>query len=77
MNLNNDLTCMQAIGYKELFPYFKGEDSLENCIDKLKQDTRNSKRQLTWFKNKLETNYIDSNKNVNEMIEYIQESLKG
>ena len=51
---NNDLregtTAYQAIGYKELFPYFKGEKTLDECIDKLKQATRNyAKRQLTWF----------------------------
>ena len=51
---NNDLregtTAYQAIGYKELFPYFRGEKSLDECIDKLKQATRNyAKRQLTWF----------------------------
>ena len=51
---NNDLrdgtTAYQAIGYKELFPYFKGEKSLDECIDKLKQATRNyAKRQITWF----------------------------
>lgn len=42
---------MQAIGYKELFPYLNGECSLEECISKLKQNTRNyAKRQLTFFR---------------------------
>lgn len=44
-------TAAQAIGYKEFFPYIAGEDSLVNCIDKLKQSSRNyAKRQLTWLK---------------------------
>jgi len=44
-------TAPQAIGYKELIPFFKGESSLETCIEKLKQKTRNyAKRQLTWFR---------------------------
>lgn len=43
-------TAAQAIGYKELFPYFMQTDSLENCVEKLKQASRNyAKRQITWF----------------------------
>lgn len=45
-------TAAQAIGYKEFFPYFEGAATLEACIEKLKQNTRNyAKRQLTWFRN--------------------------
>lgn len=44
-------TSAQAIGHKELMPYIKGDDSLENCVNKLKQETRRyAKRQITWFK---------------------------
>lgn len=44
-------TACQAIGYKELIPYFKGEKTLPECIDFLKQQTRRyAKRQLTWFR---------------------------
>ena len=43
-------TAAQAIGYKELFPYFRGEASLEEAVGKLKQESRRyAKRQLTWF----------------------------
>lgn len=44
-------TSAQAIGHKELMPYIKGDDSLENCVNKLKRETRRyAKRQITWFK---------------------------
>ena len=47
--MNNPTAC-QAIGYKELFPYMRGESSLEACIEELKRATRRyAKRQLTWF----------------------------
>jgi tRNA dimethylallyltransferase len=47
------LTAAQAIGYKELFPYLRGEATLESCIDELKTATRRyAKRQLTWFSGK-------------------------
>ncbi len=43
-------TAVQAIGYKELFPYFEGIQLQEDCVKKLKQATRNyAKRQVTWF----------------------------
>lgn len=46
-----DLQCFSALGYKEYFPYLRGEKSLEECKEELKQNTRNfAKRQLTWFR---------------------------
>ena len=46
-------TALQAIGYKELFPYMRGEASLGECVDQLKCATRRyAKRQLTWFHGK-------------------------
>ncbi|MBE6827273.1 MAG: tRNA (adenosine(37)-N6)-dimethylallyltransferase MiaA [Ruminococcaceae bacterium] len=43
-------TASQAIGYKELKPYFDGACSLEEAAENLKLSTRHyAKRQLTWF----------------------------
>lgn len=47
------VTAAQAIGYKELFPYLRGEVTLESCVDELKAATRRyAKRQVTWFSGK-------------------------
>ena len=44
----------RGIGYKELFPYFAGNQSLDEALEKLKQNTRRfAKRQLTWFRNRM------------------------
>ena len=44
-------TAAQAIGCKELSPYFRGERALEDCVEELKLRTRQyAKRQLTWFR---------------------------
>lgn len=76
MNLDKNNTCMQAIGYKEFFPYFKGEDTLQNCILKLKQETRRyAKRQMTWFKNKLDIIYLNGKRNTNELVNDIIKSM--
>lgn len=61
----------RAIGYKELFPYFSGEQSLQEATDKLKQNTRRfAKRQLTWFRNRMSINfYRVSDSDTKEKIE--------
>ncbi len=47
----NRPTAAQAIGCKELYPYFRGEKSLDDCVEELKLRTRQyAKRQLTWFR---------------------------
>ena len=44
-------TASNAIGYKELIPYFENNATLEECISIIKQETRHyAKRQLTWFR---------------------------
>lgn len=51
IDLSAESTAKQAIGYKELRPYFYGEISLEQALDNLKKETRHyAKRQLTWFR---------------------------
>ena len=69
---------MTPIGYKELFPYFNKEKSLEECILEIKKRSRNyAKRQYTWFFNQMdiswfETNYEDFNKTVIDVFNYIE-----
>ena len=58
-NSELSFTSVKAIGYKELFPYLKGELPLEECIEKLKQETRRyAKRQITWFKRDKDINWL-------------------
>ena len=52
-------TSVMAIGYKELMPYFQNEATLEECIEKLKRETRRyAKRQLTWFRRDKEIHWL-------------------
>jgi tRNA dimethylallyltransferase len=67
-----------AIGYKELFPYFRGETSLEEALALIKRNSRRyAKRQLTWFRNKMNAVWFKVNlecfdKTVEEVKEYIK-----
>ena len=48
---HKELNALQTVGYRELFRYFDGDDSLEFAIEEIKKNTRRfSKRQITWFK---------------------------
>jgi len=69
---------MTPIGYKELFPYFENTESLEECINKIKQKSRNyAKRQYTWFNHQMNIKWFNVNFNnfdetINEVLEYIK-----
>ena len=69
MNLSD--TSIKAIGYKELIPYINNQSSLDDCIEKLKMETRRyAKRQLTWFRrnNKINWIYIDRYSSLNDIV---------
>ena len=52
-------TALQAIGYKELLPYFNGRCTLEEAVERIKQESRRyAKRQLTWFRRDADINWI-------------------
>ena len=69
---------MTPIGYKELFPYFEGVKSLDECIDLIKQNSRKyAKRQYTWFNNQMDVKWFNVDFNnflntINEVINYIE-----
>lgn len=55
-----DFQSGKGIGYRELFPYFRGEHDLSAAINQVKLDSRHyAKRQLTWFHNKLTVHWFD------------------
>lgn len=72
-------TAAQAIGYKELLPYLKGEQTLEICVEKLKQETRKyAKRQLTWFRRDERIHWIKVTKDTDsrEILENAKKYIK-
>ncbi|MCD7971713.1 MAG: tRNA (adenosine(37)-N6)-dimethylallyltransferase MiaA [Candidatus Azobacteroides sp.] len=45
------LNSLNTVGYKELFMHFDGKYTLEEAVEKIKQNTRiYSRKQMTWFK---------------------------
>jgi tRNA dimethylallyltransferase len=51
MGYDPKLKALNTVGYKEVIDFFSGKLTREECIEKIKKETRNfAKRQLTWFK---------------------------
>ena len=69
---------LTPIGYKELFLYFDGKQTLTESIDKIKQKSRNyAKRQYTWFNHQMNIKWFDVEyenfeNTINEVYEYIE-----
>ncbi len=58
-NLPEGSTALQAIGYKEFFPWRRGEATLEEAVEELKLRSRQyAKRQLTWLRRNTEIHWI-------------------
>ena len=55
-----DCQSIQAIGYKELYDIFRWLYFVRKAIENLKQNSRRyAKRQLTWFRNKMDVKWFD------------------
>lgn len=74
----------QAIGYKEIFAYLRGELTLDRTKEVIKQRTRNfAKRQITWFRRMdyIRWHKISEETNfdilANQIIEIWQENLEN
>ena len=69
---------LNAIGYKEIYSYLDGDISLEEAIDKIKQNSRHyAKRQYTFFNHQLpvvwfETDYNNFNNTIEKVKNYIK-----
>lgn len=60
MGIRRDSTAMQAIGYKEIVEYLDGNCTLDEAVDKIKQESRRyAKRQMTWFRRNKSIKWIE------------------
>lgn len=74
---------IQAIGYKEIYEYIEGNTTLDDAIIQLKQNSRRyAKRQLTWFRNKMDVEWFNMTppcqyeERVGEILSYIAGKLE-
>ena len=78
----NSRILNSAIGYKEIIKYLNNEISLDECVNLIKKNSRHyAKRQYTWFNNKMNikwfnTNYNNFNLTTDEVVNYIENSYQ-
>jgi tRNA dimethylallyltransferase len=59
------LKSMRSLGYRHICEYLTGGASLQEAVDFMKRDTRRyAKRQMTWFNQDTEINWIEYPENV-------------
>jgi tRNA dimethylallyltransferase len=59
-NRDREYQVLQAIGYKEFFPYFDHKKTLQECVTNLKTASRHyAKRQLTYLRHQLPVTWFD------------------
>lgn len=72
----DEITSLQAIGYREVISYLKNEITFDEMKEKITQNTRRyAKRQITWFK-KNEKIILDRELSDEKLIEIILENIK-
>ena len=55
------LNALNTVGYKELFAYFDGQDTLEDAVEQIKIHTRQyAKRQMTWLRKDTSYQWIEA-----------------
>lgn len=71
----NEITSLQAIGYREVIAYLKGEYTKKEMLEKIKQNTRRyAKRQITWFKKNSKI-ILDRNLDDNTLLKIIEKNI--
>lgn len=78
-----DCQSIQAIGYKEIYEFLDGKVTMNEAAENLKQNSRRyAKRQLTWFRNKMDVEWFDMTdvqnfeKKINEISHYVEGKLQ-
>ncbi|MCM3725860.1 tRNA (adenosine(37)-N6)-dimethylallyltransferase MiaA [Neobacillus cucumis] len=78
-----DCQSIQAIGYKEIYDYLNEKVTWDDAVEQLKQNSRRyAKRQLTWFRNKMDVKWFDMTyvndlaKKIAEISQYVEGKLQ-
>ena len=73
---HRELNALQTVGYKELFRYLDGTDSLDFAVEEIKKNTRRfAKRQGTWFRKDLDIKWFEFQTDPQEIVEFIKSQI--
>ncbi len=76
LGCTNRNTALQALGYKECYEYLRGRTSLQEAVAITTKETqRYARRQLTWFRRQVPTNWVKIN-TFKDLRQKVDESLQ-
>ena len=82
-NYTENLNALNALGYRDIMHYLKGEQNLDTAINNFKRDTKRlAKRQMTWFRKEERINWYDITGSTNgddkakEVLEQIKSDIQ-
>lgn len=80
LGCSREMVSMQGLGYKEVIDYLSGAFTLEETVNRIKQETRHfAKRQLTWFRREREVIWVNKEELAHEdqrILQYMLQALK-
>lgn len=72
-----NLNALNTVGYKEIFDFLDGKQSLETSIDLIKQNSRRyAKRQLTWWARDKEITWFQPDQ-VDFIVDFIENKISN
>ena len=72
-----ELNALQTVGYRELFAHLETEQTLEQAVAAIKQNTRRfAKRQLTWFRKDDQIQWFDPEE-LESILDYLKNALNA
>lgn len=70
---NKSLNALQTVGYRELFAFFEGLNTLDTAVAEIKKNTRRfAKRQGTWFRRDPDIKWFHFSTPSKEILEYLE-----
>jgi tRNA dimethylallyltransferase len=73
---HKDLSALQTVGYRELFDYFEGNDTIATAVELIKRNSRRyAKRQMTWFRRNEAITWFNP-KDSDEIIAFVEKAIK-
>ena len=69
------LNALNTVGYKEMFQFIEGQWTLQQAVEKIKQNTRiYSRKQMTWFKRDADIRWFHPEQET-EILQYLRSQL--
>ena len=75
---HRNLNALNTVGYKEIFAFIEGKNTLSEAVEEIKKNTRRfAKRQLTWYRKNKSIEWLDYNLPEKDFIEAVHAKIQS